>query len=394
MTTLTNLLNRMGNYTPIFNIEEARKVSALEEAIRGVRRTFNPPWTLQKSTLKTFNGIFLYPVASDHSHLAYLDNQNTRDYENKERFVYTSIQEFWEDPTNRNQMAEIWDAGTKMLGINLKDFQATQSIVADTQSLTSPVWTSSGDAGTLVLDSVQTKSNPNYSVRVPIVASSNVATIETTFPTIIDANYKRKWFFTAVYLSSVPTSIQLKFGLNSSNYLTTTVTSQFSGQAFKANDWNIIGFDLNAPTIVGTQTTSFTYQAIIFNGASTGTYYIDTSFLRGWLLLDYWYYSSNNIKLTGTTNLNQQYFTTSASFAYDVNDSLLGDDEWSDVIVYEACSLLLADAKETAIKSDVENRKSIAWANFFNLYPDLQPLIISTYYRHTTDYQEDFINIP
>ena len=392
-TTLTNLISRMNNFTPVYNMEELRKVSALEEAIRGVRRLFNPPWTLQKNTLKVFSDVFLYPVASDHSYIAYLDNQKTRDYANKERFIYTSIQEFWEDPTNRNEMAEVWDDGSRMLGVNDKNAGLGQVLIADTQSLTSPAtWSSSGDAGTLVLDGVVTRSNPNYSIRVPIVSSTTVATVEATFSTLIDANYKRKWFFTAVYLDSVPTNIQMKFGLNSSNYLTTTVTAQFSGQAFKADDWNIIGFDLNAPgSTVGTQTTSFTYQAIVLNGAATGTYFIDTSFIKEWQLLDYWYYSLNNVKLTGSTSADQQYFTTAASPAYDVSDSLIGDDEWSDVVVYEAIALLLADAKEQSIKQDVENRKNIAWGSLFNQYPDLAPLIIVDYYRQETDYQSEMI---
>lgn len=386
----------MGNFTPIYTIEEARKVNALEEAIRMLRRTFSPPWTLQKSTLKSFQGVFIYSVASDHDHLAYLDNQKTQDYPNKERFIYTTLQEFFEDPTNRNQMAEIWDNGTRKLGINLKDFEATQALIGSTQSLTSPTaWSSSGDAGTLVLDTVITKSNPNSSVRVPITNSSGIATITATVPTFIDANYKRKYFFVNVYFSSVPTSMTLRFGTNSSNYLTSTLTTQFDGGAFKANDWNVLAFDLNNPdSTVGTQTTTFTYQAVIFNGAATGTYFIDDSYVRGWVLLDYWYYSSNNVKKTGTTNVNQQYFTTAASPAYDVNDSLLGDDEWSDVIVYDACALLLADSKESAIKADVQNRQQIAMANFFDRYPDLSPLITQTYYRYTTDYAEDFANLP
>ena len=394
-TTLSNLINRMGNSTPVYNLEESRKVSALEEGIRGIRRRFNPPWTLQKSTLKVFSNVFLYPVASDHSHVAYIDNQLTRDYPNKERFVYTSIQEFWEDPTNRNQMAEVWTDGTKYLGINDKNTGQGESIIADTQSLTSPTtWSSSGDAGTLVLDSVVVKSNPNYSVRAPITSSAGTATVSTTFSAITDANYKRKWYFVAVYMDSVPTSMTLRFGASSTVYLSKTVTAQFSGQAFVADDWNILAFDLNEATITGAQSTSFAYQAIIFTGAATGTYYIDTSFLRGWQLLDYWYYSLNNVKKTGSTNANQQYFTTAASPSYDTADSLLGDDEWSDVIVYEGMSLLLSDSKEQMIKEDIEDRKQIAWANFFTLYPDLSPLITQTYYRHQDDYQADMVNLP
>lgn len=386
-TTLSNLINRMGNYSPVYTIEEARKVAALENAIRKVRRTFNPPWTLQKSTLKTFSDVFLYQTASDHAHLAYLDNQKTKDYPNKARFVYTSLQEFWEDPTNRNQMAEIWDNATKMLGVNNKDVELGSTTVADTQSLTTPTWSSSGDAGTLVLDSVVFKSNPNYSVRVPITNSSGSATVSTTFTTITDANYKRKWFFVQVYLDAVPTSLTLRFGLSSTIYLSKVITTQFDGRAFKADDWNVLAFDLNEATVTGAQSTSFAYQGVIFTGAATGTYYIDTSFLRGWQLLDYWYYSLNNVRLSATSN--QQYFTTASSPDYDTSNSLLGEDEWSDVIMYEACSLLLADSKEQTIKDDCEQRLIDAWANFFTIYPDLSPLITQTYYRMDTNYVEN-----
>ena len=386
-TRLSNLINRMGNYTPIYNTEEARKVAALEEAIRGVRRSINPPWTLQKGTLKSFSNVFTYATASDHLNLAYLDNQKTKDYPNKSRFIYTTLQEFWEDPTNRNQVAEIWDNGTKMLGVNNKDTELGETIIADTQSLTTPTWASSGDAGTLVLDSVVFKSNPNYSVRVPITNSAGSATVTTTLTTtLVDANYKRKWFFVAVYLDSAPTSMSLRFGASSTVYLSKTVTTQFDGRAFEADDWNVLAFDLNEADITGSQSTSFAYQAIIFTGAATGTYYIDTSFLRGWQLLDYWYYSNNNVKLTGSTNLNQQYFTTASSPSYDTADSLLGEDEWSDVVVYEASARLLADAKEQGLKNDVEQKRIEAWTNFFNKYPDLAPLMTQTYRRYETDF--------
>ena len=52
--------------------------------------------------------------------LAFLDD-NSRAKLGKPNFQYTSIQQFHEDPNNRNLLADIWENGERKLGVKYKN---------------------------------------------------------------------------------------------------------------------------------------------------------------------------------------------------------------------------------------------------------------------------------
>jgi hypothetical protein len=394
-TKLNDIINRMNVWTPIYNKDETLKVLAIDESIRGLRRMIQPPWVLKKSTLRVFEDVLVYPIATDHAELAYIDNQTKETdnqnsvYESKARFRFTSLQEFYENPDYRNDLAEIWDTGTKYLGIRYQPKNATNTTLNNAETLAD--WTGTGDAGTLVLDTVVYKEG-NGSIRVPITSSTGTATVSASNSSVNDSNYKRKYFFIWVYLDSAPTSLTLRYGNDSSNYLYSTVTTQFSGQAMKADDWNLFAMDLNTASTVGTITSSaFDYQAVVFTGASTGTYYVDASYLRQWELMDYYYYSIYNV-VTALSAYKTYFYSQDSTPTYDVTDLWIGDDEWCDVIGYDAASLLLTDEKEQILLGEIKEKRDIAWGKIMADYPDMKPLVISTYYRHGSDYQEEMIH--
>lgn len=383
MTTLDNLIGRMNAYTPIYNMDQVRKVNALDQAIRMFRVNNQPPWTMKKTTIRLFSGVLQYPIASDQAQLAFIDNQLGTDqsFFSHPRYVYTSLKDFYEDPTYRNSIAEIWENGTKTLGIRDKTSQnMTSSIVNSAESVSG--WTGTGDAGTPVLDEVFFITG-TASIRVPITNASNTATVSTTFTAFSDSEYLRKYHFRWIYLDGLPTSLKLRVGTDSSNYLESgTITTQFSGAPFVENDWNLVAFDLNTATTVGSFSGSFAYQAVVFTAAPTGNYYFDDSYLKGWILQDYWYYSTYNV-LNGSTY--QEYFAPDNA-TYNINASLIGDTAWHDCMMYEACLYLLSDQKEQAIFSQVEVLKNQSWAKFFGRYPDLSPYVQTNTYRFGTDY--------
>ena len=380
-TSLANMINRMNVWTPIYNMDEVRKVNAIDQAIRMFRQRNQPPWVSKKSTMRIFQDVFIYPLAPDHAQLEVLSDPNwNQDFFEQPRYIFTTLKDFIENPSYRNYIADIWVNGTRMLGVRNKTNRGLTSSLMDSAESVSG-WSTSGDAGTPVLDRVIFITG-NSSIRVPVVNSSNVATISSVFTGFFDSDYQRKYAFFWVYLDGVPTSITLRAGTSGSQYLESTVTTQFAGQPFIADDWNLVAIDLNLATDTGSFAGNFAYQAIILNGAPTGTYYVDASYLRGWALQDYWYYSTYNV-LNGSTY--QDFFAEDGA-TYDLSAVLLGETVWHEVILYEADLYLLSDQKESKIYQDVEKLRNEAWANLSGRYPDLSPYPMSETYRFGTEY--------
>lgn len=389
MTTLQELINRMNAYTPIRNMDEVLKVNALDQAIRMFRMNNQPPWTQKKTTLRVFQNVPLYPTASDHAHLAMLDDPlgQDNDFGQHPRYVFTSLRDFLETPTGRNLVAEVWQNGTKMIGVrNYTSVDLTEQLL-DSASDASD-YATSGDAGTPVVDNVIFLTG-STSIRVPITYSTGTAVVTDTFAnSTTSTNYKRNYFFVNIFLSTTtaPSAIAIRLYQDASNYLDSpSITTQFAGQPLIANDWNTIAFDLNTATATGTVTGTFTSVRYTFTETASGNYYFDQSFLRGWILQDYWYYSRNNV-LDGSTY--QQFFSADSA-TYDLASQMLGETVFHDAIMYEACTYLLSDQKESKIQDDVSRLRNSAWERFFSFYPDNTPQITTNTYRFGTDYQAE-----
>jgi len=373
-TPLSTILNRMNRYNFAANIEEQYKVYDIDEAIRSLKRNTTLPWCIKKGTLKVFPDVLTYPVASDHDELIYLESTKKTGFSTAARFKYTSLQQFFEDPDNRNNMAEIWDNGVRYLGVRYKSNDLSNLLVKDASNTDD--FTVSGDATAIAVDTVNYEGG-NSSLKVTVVADTLIANVENTCA-VNDTNYLKKYYFRSVYLSAVPTSIELRFGNDSSNYLTSgSLTTQFSGQAFKANDWNLLAFDLNDATTVGTidGTAMFTYEYLKMNGAASGFYNIGNSYLKAWELLDYWYASTDLIVLNGSSNPTKSQFINDD--AYDISDELVGDQEWADVIGFEAMLSSSTDVENSLIYKIMNAKANKAWQALYEKYPDMSPVIIT-----------------
>lgn len=378
-TTLDILLEEMNRNKDIDNLETQYKVKAIDGAIRALRRASVFPWQIKKGSLKVFNGVKEYPVASDHDELLYIDKVSLESYNDTARFHNTSLQQFYEDVmSNRNLMAEIWDAGTPMLGIDYKDL-GLSSVLLDNAE-TAGNYSVSGDATSVSADTVNYKEG-NGSMRVVVTSSTTIATIVCTFTTAQnDSLYKNKYHFRLIYLDAAPTSIEMRLRTSAGNYISTVVTTQFSGQAFKADSWNLIAHNLNEATETGTfNSASIAGDEIVLNGAATGIYYLDTANLREWKLFDYWYYSRNLIIASGSSSPDQEKFYRSST--WNTADTLIGDQEWIDVLLYEALETLMADIENVKLFSYVMRKKKEAWDAFDAKYPNMVPVITTNRYR-------------
>lgn len=381
-TPLSTLISRMQRWTSVYrNTEEQYLVQDLDEAIRNLRRVHKLPWALRKNTIRIFPDVLEYAAAIDHDDLAFIENQQSV-YENKSRPYYTSIKEFYEDPTNRSMLATIWDNGNLYLGIKNKNIDASSAVVDDVSSITGYVV--SGDSSSVALDTVIVEEvNVGYSLRTAVIYNTGSVIFDRTIPEIVsDVDYLKKYFFRKVYFTSVPTNIELKIGIDSSNYLYKNITAQFNGQPFKVNAWNLIGFDLNEASEFGTFTgTNFSYEGITFTGLTEDcTIYLGQSKLSSWELMDYWYYSVYNIITLGNTIANQEFFMDGSNI-YSTDSELVAPAEYADVIMYDALMLSLTDIENTKILPIIQSRRDEAWDNLISDFPDLSPLIITNKWR-------------
>ncbi len=398
LTSLSELLTRMSRYQSLLATDELYRVQDIDEAIRDIKRKHRLPFLAKLGQLKVFPDVLLYPAAPDHDYLLYLDtNDDTVPYGNRMRARYTSLQQFYEDLDYRNTIAEIWDTNTLMLGVRDKSvppgFLTGSQLLDNAGSISN--YTASLDASGLYLDTVNfvDQANTNSSVRFTNVNTTNEALVEWTFGegSFTDGSYLTKYFFVYVYLTGVPTSIELRFGADNGNYLHTTVTAQFSSQALKPNAWNLLAFDLNNATTVGTINTStvFNYGAVKLNSAPSGFYNVDTSYSRGWTQLDYWYYGRYIVQTPSATSPDKQCFIAPDG-SYDVTDSLIGDYEWADLVMYEAMLRGLGDKENEKLYQQVVSWRDIALVKMMENYPDAHPLQITQGYRFRTDYSNDW----
>jgi len=378
-TPLSVIINRMNRWQSVYNVEELYKVYDIDEALRTIRRQTVFPWDIKKTTLKVFKDVLEYPVAADHDEIIYVDNNSKGFFFERARFRYTSLQEFYENPDDRNDMAEIWDSGVRYLGLRYQDLDMQNLSVNPGEDST--LFTPTDDATAVTDDSVVYKEG-NGSVRISITSSSGTATITNSCTQFSDTEYKRKYYFRWVYLDSVPTSIELRIGNDASNYLSSgAITTQFSGQTLKADDWNLVAFDLNTATETGTfNETAIDYEALIFTGASTGEYRINSSYLREWTLMDYWYASINNIATTGASSATKEYFMDNNG-SYEITDELVGDSEWADVLMYEALVTTITDVENNKIFPVLDRKRQEAWDSLLSKYPAMDPNIITHRWR-------------
>lgn len=386
-TLLSTLLNRMNRFQTIATVEEQYKVRDIDDAIRTIKRSHNLPFFQKKGSLKVFCGVYEYPTAADHDYLVFIDHAQTDlQYPQHLRARYTSFRQFKEDPDYRNQIAEIWNGNVLTLGVNDKDgtFQGLGYQTLDSAESTTD-HTASGDASNLRVDNVNFIEG-SASLAFTNTSSTTIATVSDTFTGFSDSDYLRKYYFRWVYLSSAPTSIELRLGVDSSNYLYKVVTSQFAGQSFIAGQWNLVAFDLNAASTTGTIDSSsvFAYEAIVLNGAATGTYNIDASYLRAWELMDYWYYSKYAVATAGNTIANQEYFYNSSE-EYATDSALIGDSEWADVIMYSAMENTLLDKENATVLTGIQQKRLDAWSRLEAVWPDMKPYMTTTRYTFGTD---------
>jgi hypothetical protein len=347
-TLLSTMINDQNQYQTLQQIPEENKVRFIDQVLKTESIDYKFPFRRKKVSLRVFDGVYEYPMESDYDGLSFLDNDEEV-YQDRARFIYRSFNEFLEDKDYRNDFAEIHENGSVYLGCRYQLKNAGSRLLNNAEVVGN--WSVSGDATTVEYDNVFRKEG-NGSMKVSVVASTDQVIIETALTSFSDTNYNRKYHFVLIYLPSVPTSVVLGLGNDDTAYFYQTMTTQFAGQAFQANAWNLIAYDLNEANEIGTVSTSaFDYQRIVINGVSTGYYYIDSSYVREWELLDLWYHSKNLVMLEDGSY--QELFYNYTTEEYFATSYLIGPREWANFINLHAMILGAIDKNDNFLKQDL-----------------------------------------
>lgn len=354
--------------------DEQFLVEDLDTAILERTGNFLFPWMLKKTSLKVFPDVVEYPVESDFLAIGYIDNQ-ADGYASKVRPYYTSLVEFLNDPDNRSQIAEIWEDGAVRYGIRNKRIGSSSTILNPVDTITGMTVTGAGS--NLTLDTVIFKTGV-ASARFEVAVSGNT-TVKVPYTSALpDGDYKKKYSFVWVrFGASVPTSVTLREHVDALNAVQTTgITTQFAGQAFKANDWNLLAHDLNLATTVGTVGTSptFAYTEIDMVSAGAGLYWIDEVSRKGWQLMDNWYYGAYIIISEGSTTADKQLFIDDEQ-NYSTADVLVCDKRFLACIMNQAMFYTAMDREAESLASMFLAKADQAWVDLKNRYPSIEPLM-------------------
>ena len=155
-------------------------------------------------------------------------------------------------------------------------------------------WTASGTASNLTIDNVNYVGGSgtltfNIATGTGILTNSNMAAVDLT------AHLNQSSIFFYVYLptASKYTSVQIKWGNDSSNYWTKTLTSTHEGTVF-VNGWNLLRADWASSTTVGAPNASrvdFIEVSYIYTGTSEPNVKLDNIVSRLGVLMEIEYYS-------------------------------------------------------------------------------------------------------
>ena len=268
---------------------------------------------------------------------------------------------------------------------NLKELTIAQlqALTGDATNGTS--WSSIGQATNLQTDTYNFIKGSG-SIEFDIQTGGSTAGIQLSNVNTFDLTQyiSAGSIFTWAYINNASniTSITLQLGTNSSNYYQMTATTPNDGTTF-VNGWNLVRFDMNNKTKIGSPVTiTGNFVSLFFNlSSSTVT---DTGYRFNWL----------NAKQGNISNL--IYYSASpwenattgaySNFSGDDSDYIVCDqDEWNlfvekGVEIFGYAARETADAQVAALRYGDPAKKTGMSYDYKRNYPTESLMLTSTYY--------------
>lgn len=282
--SLDTIINNLRTKSKNPNLDADIAVVYLNGAKQEMKENYRIPSAKRVETLRIFKDINEYalPIPSGCTES---DVDNIIDlveffdgFDSKSRFDRVGVSDFarkkvrgWHDDyitpyvrNLQNMLLVDYDPGTQNANLNSCDDLTTNGS-----------WSVAGDATNLEADDI-TYVEGAGSLNFDLSVSSLTATLVNSTISAVDlTDYENNsHLFCYVYLPSITniTAISLKWGSSASAYWTKSITTQFNGLAFSVG-WNLLGFDWNTATKVGSPDITATnyLQFNLTYSASPGT---------------------------------------------------------------------------------------------------------------------------
>lgn len=286
--SLTTFVSNIRTKAQDPNIEVATVVAYLNDAILDVKADYRISSAVRKATITVFKDVNEYPLPipsgsteTDFESIIdlteWFDGTKSASRFNRitpARFV-RKIDVGYQD----NYIAPYVRNGQDMLLIDYDPGGSNATVESCDGLTTNGSWSASGDANNLTADD-QTFLEGGGSLNFDITPSSLTATLTNSTLAAVDlsAYENNSSLFVYVYIPSATniTSFNLRWGSDSSNYFSRTVTTQHNGLALQ-DGWNLLSFEWNAATETGTVDTA-TIDYLQVNMVINASQVADTDF--------------------------------------------------------------------------------------------------------------------
>ena len=271
------------------------------------------------------------------------------------------------------------NSGVKTL--RLSKSLSNTALLDDANSLTdNGTWSAGGNAINFAADSLNYVTG-SASLKFDISASGSTAYIENSTITAVDlTNYVNTGaVFVWVYIpsTSIITSVDLRWGSDSSNYYNRTVTATQDNTAL-VTGWNLLRFDWSGSTQTGTPvTTAIDYVRVTFNysGTATTSCRVDNIIVKLGSIYNIQYYSKYLFQNSSGTWIEKPTADT---------DVINLDTESYNIFFYELMELVAQEIQAEDASFDVDfwkSKKKDVWETYMQANKSERKKVRSTYYR-------------
>jgi len=304
ISTLKNDLEAMLHGTSLDSIQNVDNL--IDRAGRQLLLDIDPAETIRKAQIQgqVYDGVFDYSAPTDLKGNKVIDIRPQVNRDSNDNFSQRRIEDF-DLRKSDNTFNVMYNSGTKSL--RLSKSLTSGVILNEMDSLTANgTWSAGGDATGLVVDDINYVSGSG-SLRFNLDGSTTAGRIENSDFTAVDLSDEEDIgaLFLWVYIpdTSVMTSVDLRWGDDTSNYWNKTVTTTHEGLSFQTG-WNLLRFDWSTATETGSPDSSgvnYSRITINYDGTATNEFRVDKLIARIGQIWEIVYYSKYIFSSSGGT---------------------------------------------------------------------------------------------
>jgi hypothetical protein len=370
ITRLNSRINSIGN-----RVGPDAWMDYITSAIKFLRAGRILPWMKKSYSLSVFSNVYKYPLQDDFNALVNaipaLRSGNTVG----QQLTFSTEKEFNRIPSIGIALG--WENGQKYLLLKASSALNDEQIEEFDDEATD--YTLAGDASNPVYDPTNFRSGES-SLKFDVADVTHAFTISRTLSESIDLSeiFNLGTAFIDIFMPTVITSLKLRIGNDVANYYETPIiTEQYCDNDFTDN-WNQLGINLDQATEVGTvDLTKIDYYEVIGDntGVSDKGFRVDALYVRAGASQSLSFNSYDIVKKSATEN-------TWQSVVNDVNNLILWDEDYDDLLLYQALKQAgFFNYKDVSLMQVAENEYTKLFSLFENRFPSQEARNKTNYYQ-------------